>query len=81
MFTLCVFILFLVRFGLLSGHLLGQSSVDHMFSFYFDYLYVTTWRCKEVCLGVVENFVDNLVFLGLFLLNFWVCDPVEYTSL
>ena len=31
---------------------------------------VTTWRCKEVCLSVVENFVDNLVFLGLFLLNF-----------
>ena len=31
-------ILFLVRSGLLSGHLLGEScSVDHMFSLYFDY--------------------------------------------
>ena len=30
----------LVRFGLLSGHLLGKPvpSVDHMFSLYFDYL-------------------------------------------
>ena len=33
-FTLCVFILFVVRFGLLSGHLLERAahSVDHMFS-------------------------------------------------
>ena len=38
-FTLHVLILFLVRFGLLSGHLLGNScSVDHMFSLYFDFL-------------------------------------------
>ena len=30
----------LVRFGLLSGHLLGKSCSlgDHMFSLYFDYL-------------------------------------------
>ena len=34
---MCVQII-IVRFQLLSGHLLGNSSVDHMFSFYFDYL-------------------------------------------
>ena len=35
-----VFKLFLVRFGSLSGHLLGRAAhfVDHMFSSHFDYL-------------------------------------------
>ena len=36
-----MFILFLVRFGLLSGHLFWEKaahSVDHMVSLYFDYL-------------------------------------------
>ena len=38
-FTLRVFILFLVRFRLLSGHLflvIAAHSVDHMFSFVFQ---------------------------------------------
>ena len=37
----CIHII-LVRFGLLSGHYLGNScsQVDHMFSLYFDYCLV-----------------------------------------
>ena len=38
--SLCVFMLFLARFRLLSVHIweIAAHSVDHMFSLYFDYL-------------------------------------------
>ena len=41
MYHLCLFIILLVQFGLLSGHLLGNTarSVRNLFSLYFVYLY------------------------------------------
>ena len=39
-FTLCLFVILLVQFGLLSSHLLGIAarSVSNLFSLYFVYL-------------------------------------------
>ena len=47
---LCLFILFLVRFWLLNGHLLGKlsCSLGHMFSLDFDYLFFSLLPARDV---------------------------------
>ena len=82
-FTLCLFMLCLVRFGLLSGHLFETEgaaySVDHMFSLYFDYLLILFFHILVLRSGLLQfQFLVFAYFLRSHKLNLKIGRETDY---